>query len=72
MGIRAKCLRDGHKFRPVVVPLPFVFCARWFCNASTVSATYPMTGRMRAMLAETAEEKNRELLRGIGEDGGEE
>jgi len=33
--IRRKCLRDGHKFKRVAgVALPFVFCSRWFCDAS--------------------------------------
>lgn len=36
--IREKCKRDGHKFREVAgVPLPYVFCARWRCDASAVS-----------------------------------
>ena len=36
--IREKCLCDGHKFREIAgVPLPYVFCRRWRCDASAVS-----------------------------------
>lgn len=36
--VRKTCLRKGHRFREVAgVPLPYVFCARWFCGASKVS-----------------------------------
>jgi hypothetical protein len=37
VSTRKKCERVGHKFRDIGVPLPYVFCARWRCEASAVS-----------------------------------
>lgn len=40
--MRKKCLRVGHKFRNFEgIPLPYIFCSRWGCNASAVTGHAP-------------------------------
>jgi hypothetical protein len=32
-----RCAIRGHKFKQLEVPLPYIFCSRWGCEASAVS-----------------------------------
>lgn len=42
MAVRKKCVRDGHRFTEIAgVPLPYVFCSRWFCDGCAVSRWAP-------------------------------
>lgn len=38
LGVRRKCLRDGHKFLDTSVLMPYLYCSRWFCKGAAVSA----------------------------------
>lgn len=42
MSVRAKCERDGHKFREIAgVPMPYIFCKRFGCDGCAVSRDCP-------------------------------